>query len=120
MPAEPAPDMVPVTPQAAGRIEAALARMGPVLGIDAGVPGTRAVLVTGGIPRRGPASGPFNFLLHDDGVPRMAALVRAARPAAAGIGVPGIPRQPGAARAFAAAVSAAWGGLPRPGAPGAV
>jgi N-acetylglucosamine kinase-like BadF-type ATPase len=39
----------------------------------------------------------------------MAALARAARPTAVGIGVPGIAREPGAAAAFAAAVSEACG-----------
>ena len=94
---------------AASRIAAALDGIGPVLGVDAGGTGTRAALVAGGVARQRYSTGPFNFLLHDDGVPRMAALARAARPSAVGIGVPGIAREPGAAAAFAAAVSAACG-----------
>jgi N-acetylglucosamine kinase-like BadF-type ATPase len=83
--------------------------IGPVLGVDAGGTATRAALVVDGVTTQRYASGPFNFLLHDDGVPRMAALARAARPAAVGIGVPGIARVPGAAAAFAAAVGEASG-----------
>ncbi|HEY3735354.1 MAG TPA: BadF/BadG/BcrA/BcrD ATPase family protein [Streptosporangiaceae bacterium] len=97
---------------AQARIAAALARIGPVLGVDAGGTGTRAALVIDGAPQRSLTAGPFNFLLHDDGVAQMAALIRAAGPAAAGLGIPGIARQRGAAGAFAAAVSAACGGLP--------
>jgi N-acetylglucosamine kinase-like BadF-type ATPase len=94
---------------AAARIAAALDGIGPVLGVDAGGTGTRAALVSGGVARQRYSTGPFNFLLQDDGVPRMAALARAAQPSAVGIGVPGIAREPGAAAAFAAAVSAACG-----------
>jgi N-acetylglucosamine kinase-like BadF-type ATPase len=86
-----------------------LERIGPVLGVDAGGTATRAALIIDGVATRRYASGPFNFLLHDDGVPRMAALARAARPAAMGIGVPGIARAPGAAAAFSAAVGEASG-----------
>jgi N-acetylglucosamine kinase-like BadF-type ATPase len=93
----------------AARIAAALDGIGPVLGVDAGGTGTRAALVSGGVARQRYSTGPFNFLLQDDGVPRMAALALAAQPSAVGIGVPGIAREPGAAAAFAAAVSAACG-----------
>jgi N-acetylglucosamine kinase-like BadF-type ATPase len=93
----------------AARIAAALGGIGPVLGVDAGGSGTRAALVIDGVATQRYSSGPFNFLLHDDGVPRMAALALAARPSAVGIGVPGIAREPGAAAAFAAAISAACG-----------
>jgi N-acetylglucosamine kinase-like BadF-type ATPase len=86
-----------------------LAGIGPVLGVDAGGTGTRAALVIDGVTAERYSAGPFNFLLHDDGVPRMAALARAAHPAAMGIGVPGLAREPGAAAAFAAAVSEACG-----------
>jgi glucosamine kinase len=91
----------------AGRVAARLAGIGPVLGIDAGGTGTRAALVVDGRVTQRLSGGPLNFLLNDDGVPRMAELIRAAQPAAAGIGVPGIARLPGAAAAFAAAVSEA-------------
>jgi N-acetylglucosamine kinase-like BadF-type ATPase len=92
---------------AAGRIAAALEGVGPVLGVDAGGTGTRAALVIDGVATERYSGDHFNFLLSGDGVPRMAALARAARPAAVGIGVPGIAREPGAAAAFAAAVSEA-------------
>jgi N-acetylglucosamine kinase-like BadF-type ATPase len=91
------------------RIAAALAGMGPVLGVDAGGSGTRAALVVDGVTTQRYSGAPFNFLLSGDGVPRMAELARAARPAVVGIGVPGIAREPGAATAFAAAVSEACG-----------
>lgn len=98
------------TPQdAVARVAAMLAGIGPVLGVDAGGTGTRAALVIDGVTTQRYSAGPFNFLLHDDGVPQMAALARAARPAAMGIGVPGLARDPGAADAFAAAVSEACG-----------
>lgn len=100
-----------VTGDAAARIAAALDGAPPVLGIDAGGTGTRAVLMTGGKTAQRYASGPFNYLLYDDGVAQMAGLIRAARPAvaAAGVGVPGIGREPGSTAAFGAAVSAASG-----------
>ena len=91
------------------RVAAMLAGIGPVLGVDAGGTGTRAALVIDGVTTERYSAAPFNFLLYDDGVPRMAALARAARPAAMGIGVPGLAREPGAAAAFAAAVSEACG-----------
>lgn len=93
----------------AGRIAEMLEGIGPVLGIDAGGTSTRAALVLDGVVKQRLSGGPLNFLLNDDGVPRMAELIRAAQPSAAGIGVPGIARQPGAAAAFAAAVSEASG-----------
>ena len=96
-------------PRTVSRIAAALEGLGPVLGVDAGGTGTRAALVVDGVTAERYSSGPFNFLLSGDGVPRMAELARAARPAAVGIGVPGIAREPGAAAAFAAAVSEACG-----------
>jgi N-acetylglucosamine kinase-like BadF-type ATPase len=86
-----------------------------VLGIDAGGTGTRAALVVDGVTTRRLSGGPFNFLLGGDGVAQMAALGRAAArgreavPSAVGIGVPGIAREPGAADAFATAVSEACG-----------
>ena len=101
---EAAPPQDPVS-----RIAAMLAGIGPVLGIDAGGTGTRAALVIDGVSVERYSAGPFNFLLQDDGVPPMAALARAARPAAIGIGVPGLAREPGAAAAFAAAVTDACG-----------
>jgi hypothetical protein len=90
-----------------GRVAGVLQGIGPVLGIDAGGTGTRAVLIVDGAPTQRYSSGPFNFLLDGDGVPRMAALVRAARPAAVGIGIPGLARVPDAEAAFAAAITAA-------------
>jgi glucosamine kinase len=102
-------DRAGVSQDAVSRIAAVLDRTGAVLGVDAGGTGTRAALVVDGVVTERFSGGPFNFLLHDDGVPRMAALARAARPAAVGIGVPGIAREPGAAAAFAAAVREACG-----------
>jgi glucosamine kinase len=93
----------------AKRVAALLDGIGPVLGIDAGGTSTRAALVAGGTVRERYSGGPFNYLLSGDGVPRMAEMIKAARPAAAGIGVPGIARQPGAATAFGAAVAQASG-----------
>jgi glucosamine kinase len=93
----------------AARIAAILEGIGPVLGIDAGGTGTRAALLAGGAVRERYSGGPFNFLLSGDGVPRMAEMIKTAGPAAAGIGVPGIARQPGAATAFGAAVTEASG-----------
>src|SRR5262249_45768811 len=91
------------------RVAAMLAGIGPVLGVDAGGTRTRAALVIGGVTAERYSVGRFNFLLHDDGVPQMTALARAARPAAMGIGVPGLARKPGAAAAFAVAVTEACG-----------
>jgi N-acetylglucosamine kinase-like BadF-type ATPase len=91
------------------RVAALLNGIGPVLGIDAGGTSTRAALVADGAVRERYSDGPFNFLLSGDGVPRMAEMIKAAAPAAAGIGVPGIARQPGAATAFGAAVAQASG-----------
>jgi N-acetylglucosamine kinase-like BadF-type ATPase len=91
------------------RVAELLDGIGPVLGIDAGGTSTRAALVAGGTVRERFSSGPFNFLLSGDGVPQMAEMIKSAGPAAAGIGVPGIARQPGAATAFGAAVTDASG-----------
>ena len=92
-----------------GRVAGVLQGIGPVLGIDAGGTGTRAVLIVDGAPTQRYSSGPFNFLLDGDGVPRMTALVQAAHPAAVGIGVPGLARVPDAAATFAAAITEASG-----------
>jgi glucosamine kinase len=91
------------------RVAAMLTGIGPVLGIDVGGTSTRAVLLEDGVPTQRFSSGPFNFLLDGDGVPRMAALVQAAHPAAVGIGVPGLARVPDAAANFAAAIHEASG-----------
>jgi glucosamine kinase len=91
------------------RVAGVLQGIGPVLGIDAGGSGTRAVLIVDGAPTQRYSSGPFNFLLDGDGVPRMAALVRAAHPAAVGIGIPGLARVPDAAATFGAALTKASG-----------
>jgi len=91
------------------RIADAMRDAGPVLGIDAGGTGTRAALVAGGVITRRYSSGPFNFLLSGDGIPRMAALAKMASPSAVGIGVPGIAREPRGEAEFAAAVSEACG-----------
>ncbi|MGH3156682.1 MAG: hypothetical protein ACRDNF_08940, partial [Streptosporangiaceae bacterium] len=48
-----------ITARVAGR----LAGIGPVLGIDAGGTGTRAVLIVDGAPTQRYSSGPLNFLL---------------------------------------------------------
>jgi N-acetylglucosamine kinase-like BadF-type ATPase len=74
--------------------------------------------MAGGQAARRYASGPFNYLLYDDGVSRMAELIRSARPAvtAAGVGVPGIGREPDSTAAFSAAVSEA-SGVPTQAAP---
>jgi len=112
----------PTPPQnqadAAARIAAALDGAPPVLGIDAGGTGTRAVLMAGGKAVQRYDSGPFNYLLDEGGVAQMAELIRAARPAvaAAGAGVPGIGREPGSTAGFGAAVSAA-SGVPTQAAP---
>jgi N-acetylglucosamine kinase-like BadF-type ATPase len=93
----------------AERVEAALVGVGPVLGVDAGGSGTRAALVVDGVVSRRLSAGPFNFLLHEGGVAQMAALALEAQPAAMGIGVPGIAREPGGAAAFGAAITEASG-----------
>jgi N-acetylglucosamine kinase-like BadF-type ATPase len=80
-----------------------------VLGVDAGGSGTRAALVVGGVVTRRLSAGPFNFLLYEGGVAQMAALAREAQPAAMGIGVPGIAREPGGAQAFGRAIAEASG-----------
>jgi glucosamine kinase len=98
-----------LTAGAAARIAAALDGAPPVLGIDAGGTGTRAVLMAGGKAARRFSSGPFNYLLYEDGVARMAELIRAAGPAVAGVGVPGIGREPDSVATFSAAVSEASG-----------
>ena len=102
-----------------GRVARVLQGIGPVLGIDAGGTGTRGVLIVGGAPTQRYSSGPFNFLLDGDGVPRMTALVQAAHPAAVGIGIPGLARVPDAAATFAAAITKA-SGVPARVAPDAV
>jgi N-acetylglucosamine kinase-like BadF-type ATPase len=63
---------------------------GPLLGVDAGGTGTRAVLTRDGeiVERR--EIGPLNVILHADAVDRLAALIAECRPAAAGLGLPGI------------------------------
>ena len=91
------------------RVAGILAGIGPVLGIDVGGTSTRAVLIEDGVPTQRYSSGPFNFQLDGDGVPRMAALVQAAHPAAVGIGIPGLARVPDAAATFAAAIGEASG-----------
>lgn len=108
----------PMAAGAAARIAAAMDGAPPVLGIDAGGTGTRAVLMAGGRAVQRYDGGPFNYLLYDDGVAQMAELIRGARPAvaAAGIGVPGIGREPGSVAAFSAAIGAA-SGVPTQAAP---
>ncbi len=49
---------------------------GPVLGVDAGGTGTRAVLLVDGTPTQTLTSGPANYLLHSDGPERLAVLIR--------------------------------------------
>ncbi|MHB1597088.1 MAG: N-acetylglucosamine kinase, partial [Streptosporangiaceae bacterium] len=82
---------------------------GPVVGIDAGGTGTRAVLLVDGTVERRFRSGPYNYLLHSDGPERIADLIRAADARSAGVGVPGIARQPGAAPSLARQLSRATG-----------
>jgi glucosamine kinase len=93
----------------AERVAGALAGVGPVLGVDAGGSGTRAALVVDGVVTRRLTAGPFNFLLYEGGVDQMAALAREAQPAAMGIGVPGIAREPGGTQAFGRAIAEASG-----------
>jgi CubicO group peptidase (beta-lactamase class C family) len=93
----------------AGAEVAALRGAGTVLGIDAGGSATRAVLVTGGVVTRTLTAAPFNYLLQDGGVRWLAEIIRDSGASAAGVGVPGIAREPGAARSFAAGLSAASG-----------
>ncbi|MHB1875360.1 MAG: N-acetylglucosamine kinase, partial [Streptosporangiaceae bacterium] len=82
---------------------------GPVVGVDAGGTGTRAVLLVDGAVERRFRSGPYNYLLHRDGPERIADLIRAAGARSAGVGVPGIARQPGAAPSLARRLSRATG-----------
>ena len=91
------------------RVAAALCGAGPVLGVDVGGSSTRAALIVDGEVRQRLLGGPFNFLLQDDGVTQLADLARQARPAAMGVGVPGIAREPGAAGRMAAAITEACG-----------
>ena len=96
-------------PQRQPVLVGALRSRGAILGVDAGGSGTRAALVVDGVVTDTLTSGPFNYLLQDGGVEQMAALIRESAAVAAGIGVPGIARQPGAAQSFARAVSEASG-----------
>src|SRR5579859_630229 len=74
---------------------------GRLLGIDAGGSATRMVLVTGSEITRRQVAPPMNALLTGDFADRLADLVTAWDPTAAGIGLPGL-RSP-AARARLAA-----------------
>lgn len=62
----------------------------PVLGIDAGGTGTRAVLVDSGTVVRRFTGGPMNLLLHADAVDRLVALVKESGASLVGIGLPGL------------------------------
>jgi N-acetylglucosamine kinase-like BadF-type ATPase len=63
---------------------------GPVLGIDAGGTGTRAVLVEGGTVVRRFTGAPMNVLLHADAVDRLGALIAESGASLVGIGLPGL------------------------------
>jgi N-acetylglucosamine kinase-like BadF-type ATPase len=75
---------------------------GPVLGVDAGGSGTRAVLVRDGVVVGRRELGPLNVLLHDDAVARLAELLTTAGAVAAGLGLAGIRDDTHAARVEAA------------------
>jgi glucosamine kinase len=107
--AKPEPPDAARQAEEADRIRAAFRGSGLVLGVDAGGTGTRAVLLRDGVPERRLSTGPFNYLLDRDGTERLARLIREAGAPAAGIGVPGIARQPGSARSLERAISAASG-----------
>ncbi|MBX6371250.1 MAG: ATPase [Acidothermus sp.] len=63
---------------------------GPVLGVDAGGSGTRAVLVEGGAILERFEESPLNVLLHDDAVDRLAELITKSGARAAGLGLAGV------------------------------
>jgi glucosamine kinase len=70
---------------------------GRILGIDAGGSGTRAVILEHGTVTAQPDGAPMNALLTGGFVERLAEIIEAARPTAAGIGLPGV-RTEGQAR----------------------
>jgi N-acetylglucosamine kinase-like BadF-type ATPase len=63
---------------------------GPVLGVDGGGTGCRAVLLRGGAVARRWDLGPLNVLLHADAVDRLAGLISDTGAVAAGMGLAGI------------------------------
>jgi N-acetylglucosamine kinase-like BadF-type ATPase len=71
-------------------VETAGTRAGRLLGIDAGGSRTKVVLLEAGKVTGLPDSPPMNSLLTEDLEERLHALVRAAAPTAAGIGMPGL------------------------------
>lgn len=71
-------------------IEAAGIRTARLLGIDAGGSHTKAVLLEAGKVTGLPDSPPMNSLLTENLEERLHALIRAAAPTAAGIGMPGL------------------------------
>src|SRR5215813_8247415 len=63
---------------------------GRILGIDAGGSGTRAVILEHGTVTAQPDGPPMNALLTGGFVEHLAEIIEAARPTAAGIGLPGV------------------------------
>lgn len=72
-------------PAGAGR-----GRDGPVLGVDGGGTGCRAVLLRGGAVVERWDLGPLNVLLHADALDRLAELISSTGAVAAGLGLAGI------------------------------
>ncbi len=62
----------------------------PILGVDAGGTGTRAVLVRSGVVTERFSEGPLNVLLHPDAVDRLVRLIARSGAALAGLGLPGV------------------------------
>ena len=63
---------------------------GPLLGVDGGGTGCRAVLVRDGEVVERWDLGPLNVLLHADALDRLAAVITDSGAAAAGLGLAGI------------------------------
>jgi N-acetylglucosamine kinase-like BadF-type ATPase len=71
-------------------VEAADTRTGRLLGIDAGGSRTKVVLLEAGQVTGLPDRPPMNSLLTENLTERLHAIIRAAAPTAAGIGIPGL------------------------------
>jgi len=71
---------------------------GRILGIDAGGSGTHVVILEHGTVTEQPAGPPMNALLTNGFVTHLQEIIEAARPAAAGIGLPGVRQEDQARR----------------------